>query len=61
MGKIRDNSTPDEDAKLPKREAKRPSSFGDKEIGSGGTRTRADGVQVNGRSIDDDKGWTTSR
>lgn len=35
--------------------------FGDEEIGSGGDRTRADGVQVHGRDTNDDKGWHTSR
>lgn len=59
MAKIKDESNPQDDAKLPQR---RPDqSFGDKEIGSGGTRTRADGVQVNGRDTNDDKGWHTSR
>lgn len=61
MAKIKDESTPEGDASLPKRQSKQPRSFGDKEIGSGGQRTRADGVVVNGRSTDDDKGWTTSR
>lgn len=59
MAKIKDESTPEGDAGLPKRT--RPGDLSDKEIGSGGTRTRADGVQVNGRDTNDDKGWHTSR
>jgi hypothetical protein len=62
MAKIKDESTPEGDAKLIKETRRaRTSGFGDKEIGSGGARTRADGVQVNGRDTNDDKGWHTSR
>jgi hypothetical protein len=63
MAKIKDESNARDDANLPKRQrgASRDQSFGDKEIGSGGQRTRADGVQVNGRDTNDDKGWHTSR
>lgn len=62
MGKqIKDESTPEGDASLPKRQSTRNQSFGDKEIGSGGDRTTTDGRPVHGRSTDDDKGWHTSR
>ncbi len=62
MAKIRNKSTPEKDANLPKRQRSSiPESFGDEQIGSGGKRTRTDGVQVNGRSISDDKGWHASR
>jgi hypothetical protein len=59
MAKIKDESNARDDANLPKRT--RPGDLSDKEIGSGGDRTRADGVQVHGRDTNDDKGWHTSR
>ena len=61
MAKIKDESTPEGDASLPKRQSTRNQSFGDKEIGSGGDRTRADGVKVHGRDTSKDDGWHTSR
>lgn len=62
MAKIKNESTPEGDAKLVREtRAARRAGWGDKEIGSGGQRTRADGVTVNGRDTNDDRGWTTSR
>jgi hypothetical protein len=62
MAKIKDESTPEGDANLPKRQrGDKPGGFGDKEIGSGGRRTTTDGRPVNGRSTDNDDGWHTSR
>jgi hypothetical protein len=58
---IRDDSNPQDDAKLPQRRNTKDQSFGDREIGSGGDRTTTDGRPVHGRDINDDKGWTTSR
>lgn len=56
MAKIKDESDARGDANLPKRQrGDRPGGFGDKEIGSGGQRTRADGVTVNGDGHPD--GW----
>lgn len=61
--KIRDESNPQDDAALQRerRKSTRDQSFGDKEIGSGGDRTTADGSPVHGRDINDDTGWHTSR
>lgn len=54
MAKVKDESTPEGDADLPKRH--RDQSFGDKEIGSGGHRTTTDGRPVSPGSPD---GWQT--
>ncbi len=59
MAKIKDESTPEGDAKLPKRT--RPGDLSDKDIGSGGQRTTTGGRPVNGRDTNDDRGWHTSR
>lgn len=47
MAKIKNESTPNGDASLPKRQrGDQPGGFGDKEIGSGGRRTTTDGRPV---------------
>lgn len=57
MAKIKDESNARDDADLPKRQrGDQPGGFGDKEIGSGQPRTRADGVRMGPGHPD---GWQT--